>query len=819
MRLSMDSLTLRQSRARLEEIHPGCPVAEIPCQKTNKGHHMTAKNGPELFGRFSPAFIITYVNESCCQHYGKKKEDLIGINALSLFPDEYHDSIRDYLYSLTPENPVITAQFPWIHSEGKANWWHWVGWAIFDEAGAVIEYQVTGHDIPAHKRVHDQLREAWAEMEKRVSERTSELVKVNEELQQEIAKHRQIENELILSEARYRAIIEDQTELVIRLAPDLTFTFVNEAYCRCFGKTQEELIGSSVLPLIYEEDRPFFMDSVLSVSPEFRYTDSILRAVRGDGSIGWQEWSGHVIYQDRQLIECQAVGRDITKRKKTEEALKRSEANFRKLAETSPALIFVFNDDRFLYMNSTAKLATGCVGNDVGNINPWELVHPDFRCTLRQAGIERRKGEVVPPYETKLICTDGSELWGYLSADVINYEGQEAILGVIIDVTERKKMEEDILRASKLESLGILAGGIAHDFNNILTVISGNISLAKMILEPEHEIAELLNEVEKAAFQARDLTQQLLTFSKGGSPVKETASIQELLRDSVGFVLRGSNVICKQEISRDLWAVNVDKGQISQVVNNLIINADQAMPEGGLIHLYAENHLVPVDTSSLAAGSYVKISIQDQGIGIPEKHLPKVFDPYFTTKQRGNGLGLATCYSIIRKHAGDIKINSEFGVGTTIHVYLPACPQKSIDKKGLPKEALFGQGKILIMDDEVMVRETLGRMLQHLGYDTIFAGDGQEAIDLYLIAKNAGEPFDAVIMDLTIAGGMGGKEAARKLRAIDLKAKLLVSSGYSNDPVMAEFQNYGFCGVIPKPYEINGVNTVLHRVITASHLF
>ncbi len=669
------------------------------------------------------------------------------------------------------------------------------------------------YDITERKQMEEELRQARDELEIRVKERTAELTKLNERLQQEIVAHKEVEHELMINEARYRAIVEDQTELVIRALPDTTLTFVNEALCRFFGKQPEYFIGNSLLASIVKEDQAVVLEKLRSLTPENPDTAHTVRVVQKGGRISWHEWTSRAIFENQDIVEYQAVGRDVTERKKAEEALKQSETNFRKLAETSPALIYVFKEDQLLYANSRSKLTMGYIDDEIPRLDAWELIHPDYSGIVQNAFIDRRKGKLVAPYEVKLIGKQGQQIWGYLSADIIEYEGQEALLGVVIDISERKKMEEELLQATKLESLGILAGGIAHDFNNILTVISGNISLARMIMDAENEISELLNEVEKAAFQARDLTQQLLTFSKGGAPIKESASIQDLLIDSASFVLRGSNVSCKFAIQDDLWMVNVDKGQISQVVNNLIINADQAMPEGGSIQLAAENFLTPAAGLSLPAGKYVKISIKDQGIGIPEKHLTKVFDPYFTTKQKGHGLGLATCYSIIKKHAGDIKIQSEFGVGSTITIYLPACPEVAVVKKDLPPRALFGQGKILIMDDEAVVRETLGRMLKHLGYNTVFASDGHEAIELYLIAQEIGEPYDAVIMDLTIAGGMGGKEAVKRLLCIDSQAKVLVSSGYSNDPVMADFKQYGFCGIIPKPYEIAGVNQVLYEVL------
>lgn len=669
-------------------------------------------------------------------------------------------------------------------------------------------------DITEHKQMEDELRLTYDELEFRVIERTAELVSVNEKLRQEIVERQQIEQELLLSEARYRAIIEDQSELVLRMLPDKTITFVNEAYCKFFGKKAENFIGKSVVPTIYPDDQASLI-AKLNIIGSRQYEDvHSLRAVRHDGEICWQEWTSKAIVKGTEILEIQAVGRDISARKRTEEALQRSEANFRKLADTSPALILVYTDTGFLYINSTFETMLGYTREELFKMTPWDPIHPDYQELCKQHYFARLNGEKVAPYEILLQCKDGQEIWGYLNADILDYEGQTATLGIIVDVTERKKMEEDLLQASKLDSLGILAGGIAHDFNNILTVISGNVSLAKMIMNDDDEVSEILTEVEQAALQARDLTQQLLTFSKGGAPIRETASIQDLLHETTSFVLRGSNVSCSYAIADDLWPASIDKGQISQVINNLIINADQAMPDGGIIQLSAENIYSLSDLpSSLKAGNYIKITIRDHGIGIMEKHLSKIFDPYFTTKQKGHGLGLATCYSIIKKHEGDINISSVIGSGTTIKIYLPAFPDQKIEQKNQPRLALQGQGKVLIMDDEAIVRDTLGKMLQRLGYTINTAVDGLSAIEQYLKAKQLNEPFDIVLMDLTIAGGMGGKEAVKKLLEIDPEAKVIVSSGYSNDPVMANFRQYGFCGILPKPYEIQAVNQILYELL------
>ena len=384
-------------------------------------------------------------------------------------------------------------------------------------------------------------------------------------------------------------------------------------------------------------------------------------------------------------------------------------------------------------------------------------------------------------------------------------------------IIERKKMEAELQNIDKLESIGALAGGIAHDFNNLLTGIVGNISLAKMY-SSEEKVIERLTEAERASMQSRHLTQQLLTFSKGGAPVKETASISELLKDTTQFALSGSNVKSLFSIPDDLWQVKIDKRQISQVIQNLVANADQAMPIGGVIKIRAENVIISdKDNLPISEGKYIKISVSDEGIGISKEYLTKIFDPYFTTKakgsEKGTGLGLTICHSIIEKHSGYITVESEVEIGTTFYIYLPTF-QREVSEEVEVKERIFsGTGRILVMDDEEIVRKVTGDVLNHLGYNVDFACDGSEAIELYQKAKESGNPFDAVILDLTIPGGMGGKKAVEKLFEIDPEVKAIVSSGYSTDPIMSDYKQYGFSEAVAKPYNIKELGEILHRVI------
>lgn len=417
---------------------------------------------------------------------------------------------------------------------------------------------------------------------------------------------------------------------------------------------------------------------------------------------------------------------------------------------------------------------------------------------------------------TILVSSDGTErIIADSGAPIRDRDGN--IIGVVLvfhDITERVIIEAELQKSQKLESIGVLAGGIAHDFNNMLGIISGNISYALSIIDNKGELFEILNDAQTGTKQAQKLTQQLLTFAKGGAPVKKEANLKELLKESALFVTRGSKVSIEFIFPEDLRTVNVDIGQMNQAISNLVINATQAMPGGGIIQIKADNEtLSPNNNILLPAGNYVKISLKDNGIGIQEKHLQNIFDPYFTTKQKGSGLGLTTTYSIIKKHVGNISVESKIGKGTTFNIYLPASEIKTIiDQKKISVEHK-GHGKILLMDDQEMILKIAGRLFERIGYETAFAKDGKQAIDMYREAFQSNYPFDLVILDLTVPGGMGGAEAILELSEIDPKVKAIVSSGYSNDPIMANYKDYGFCAVIPKPFTIADIKEILIKIL------
>jgi signal transduction histidine kinase/ActR/RegA family two-component response regulator len=395
--------------------------------------------------------------------------------------------------------------------------------------------------------------------------------------------------------------------------------------------------------------------------------------------------------------------------------------------------------------------------------------------------------------------------------------GQEC-RAVLDDITDHKRAEEDRLILNKLESTSILAAGIAHDFNNLLTMILLNLELAETLIPPGEDLAHHLEQAKQAGLMASGLTQQLLTFASGGAPVRKPTHLAGVVEASVRLAVGGSAVRCDFSLAEDLWPVEVDAGQIGQVIRNLVLNAREAKPTGGVISVRAENVVLrPSENPSLPPGDYVRVSVTDWGGGISKEVLPKIFDPYFSTKQRGTqkgmGLGLSICHTVIQKHGGAIAVESEPGVGTTFRLHLPA------SRKLLPKEkasvpaGVLGKRKILVMDDEEVVRKLVRRLLQQMGHEVELAEDGQSAVAAYESAKDQGHPFDAAILDLTIRDGVGGQETIRELLKIEPAVKAIVVSGYANDPALLEPERYGFKGVLRKPFDRHNLRTVLARVL------
>jgi PAS domain S-box-containing protein len=469
------------------------------------------------------------------------------------------------------------------------------------------------------------------------------------------------------------------------------------------------------------------------------------------------------------------------------------------------------------YISPRAEAYTGFTPEEIAGRNFIEFIHPDDReLQLSRFAEQLTGGEFTD--EFRVVDKDGKVLWVRSSGRSIEERGVVVgMRGVLTDITAEKRSEDEDLRVAKLESLSVLAGGIAHDFNNILTSVIANLSVAADEVAAGESVAESIVEARSAAAMAQALTRQLLTFSKGGDPVKKVLSIGDLLRERIQLMLTGSRSSIDLQVPESLWPVEMDPSQIGQAIDNLVINADQAMPDGGMIRVSAGNSFFDGSDhgrrTSVPPGRYVWIEVADQGSGIPAHALSKIFDPYFTTKLDGSGLGLATTHSVVTRHGGRIRVRSEPGQETVFTIHLPAAEDDVALETPRKSNPSLGSGRILVMDDDRLLLKSAVRVLRRLGYQVQTAVDGDTALAEYEAAAAVGKPFDLVILDIVIPGGMGGGETIARLREIDPDIRAIVSSGYSTDPIMANYKDYGFGGVVAKPYDLGELGRAVREVL------
>jgi two-component system, cell cycle sensor histidine kinase and response regulator CckA len=622
------------------------------------------------------------------------------------------------------------------------------------------------------------------------------------------------------SEEKFRAFFESAGIGATQL--DLAtgrFLKVNARFCQITGYSQEELRAMTFRDITHpedlERDSEGFLRMVSGKAPDYVAEK---RYIRKDRCIVWVQISATLVRDAYgKPLGTAGIVQDITMRKQAEEKLRASEERFRAAVDYFPDVFVIYNAERQLqFVNAAAQKLVNMpleafLGKRIEEITPPEI-HSQWLPLLERAMASRSvvSGEITLPLPDNYIIQNSTFV------PLLDDHGRIfQVLGIAQDITARKKIEEERQKSQKLESIGLLAGGIAHDFNNILTAILGNITLAKMVLPPGDKSADRLTLAEQASLRARNLAQQLLTFAKGGAPIKETISVPHLLEESAALALRGSRIKGQYFFPADLWPIEADESQLLQAINNLTINAVQAMPGGGILEFHAANDLLtPENKFGLPAGKYVRIAIRDHGSGIPKKDQQRIFDPYFTTKETGSGLGLTISFSIVKRHGGTIIVDSTPDEGSTFTLFLPAAAEIEVGPQAEDERELIpGNSRVLVMDDDEAVKEIASEMLQHLGYRVATANDGAAAIAAYRQAMAAGEPFDAVIMDLTVPAGMGGKETVRRLLAIDPQARVIVSSGYGNDPIMSDYAEYGFKGVIPKPYRMKELGRALQKVI------
>ena len=483
-------------------------------------------------------------------------------------------------------------------------------------------------------------------------------------------------------------------------------------------------------------------------------------------------------------------------------------------------------DRRILFVSREAERLSGwkqdqAVGRPLGEV--FQLVD-GAQQTVGDNPVEAIFASGLPvgsTTELRLLRRDGRDQPITFSAYPVRSAGGEVMGGVVLlhDHSERLRTEQELLRLQRIESITLLAGGIAHDFNNILTGILGNLSLARSCLNVQDPVFAIVKTAERATLRAKDLTRQLQGFIHGDAPQRQPVVLDELLRESAQFILRGTNCRLSLRLAAGLWPAAVDEGQISQVLHNLLLNGVQAMPDGGTIEITADNvELTGEHPEPLPPGHYIRIRLRDEGCGIPAEHLPRIFDAYFTTKQRGTGLGLATTYSILQAHDGNIAVESQVGIGTCFTLFFPATDAPAQPAATAPSAAgdesaeaplPLGAGRLLLMDDEPMIQQISGEMLRHLGYQVDFARDGQEAVEKYRLAYGSDNPYRLVIMDLTIPGGQGARETLKPLQSIDPEVRTVVTSGYANDPALLHPLEHGFHAAIVKPFNLHQLGEAL----------
>ena len=641
----------------------------------------------------------------------------------------------------------------------------------------------------------------------------------------DITEAKKLRERLELSEKRHReaaSLMADyifEVEIDEKRRPNLVWTSSNLSKITGRG-VEEAATVEQWKDIFHPEDYPKAMRLLAEVLERHEGGEIDCRTFLKSGEMRWVHVKVQPVVDEATGQTVRILGSviDISERKRAEEALRESEKRFRRMFDDSPVgVVSVSPDFRFLRCNESFCDFLGYRESELLGRTFLDVTHPDDLNAGKREIQAILAGELEKvAFSKRYLHKDGRTLWGRLNIRLIRDERDQPLhfLTVVEDITHRKQAEDERAKLERLEAIGLLAGGIAHDFNNMLTGITVNISLAQMSQSSGEDISECLTDAERAATRARDLTRQLLTFARGGAPVKDVASVEELIRESARFVQHGSKVTLDFEIAPDLNCAHIDQGQIAEVMNNLVINAIQAMPKGGRVILSADNATVGPDNDlNLKAGNYLKIAVADTGQGIDPKSMGRIFEPYFTTKEKGVGLGLATSYSIAARHGGTLSVDSQLGKGTTFTLYLPSAKDMQPLKPEKSEIVDGGKGRILMMDDDESVLQAGSKILRQMGYAVETARDGTEAVDKYRRQLESGDPFSVVILDLTVPDGMGGLQAMKELLLLDPEVKAIVSSGYSEDAVMAEHRQYGFSCKLAKPYTFAELSQVLARTL------
>ena len=763
--------------------------AEEALLQSEERYRLLAENSLDIISTNLHDGTFQYVSPACHRILGYKPEELVGHSIYDLFhPDEIASLTKAVSQVIDNPGKALTI-FRYRHKEGHYVWLEATTQPIYGSSNSKVLYFVS--------------------VARDVSERI------------------QAEEALLQSEARYRLLAHNLPNIsVIVFDRDMRYLVVEGGALPPNSFSTQLIEGKTLYEVLPPETAnkilPYYQAALAGIETTFEdyYDDRVLLVM----AVPVRDEKG-------KITNGMILSQDITNLKRSEQSLANEKERLSvTLSSIGDAVITTDLKGNITLINKVAENLTNstyteAIGQPIETVMHLvdEKTHAQRESPLWEC---LSTGQVViMQNHTLLVALDGTEYVIMDSCAPIR-DQQSNIIGAVMvfrDVTSQLKLEAELQKAAKLESLGVLAGGLAHDFNNLLTGITGYLDLSKYYLENSEtlqitELKDFINQAQTATERARELTIQLLTFAKGGRPIKNTVALPQLIEESTRFMLHGTNVKSVFALPQDLLTVTADAGQLGQVFQNLVLNAIQAMPEGGSIIISAANVRLGESTlPEIEAGLYVRLSFQDEGVGIPHDNLLKIFDPYFTTKNSGNGLGLAICHSIIRQHKGHIEVESVLGKGTTFTLYLPAINQQAETVVShVAAVSKYAQAttpmRILVMDDEQLLRNLVKQFLQRMGHTVEVATEGKEACQLYQAAFEAGHPFDVALLDLTIPGGMGGKQTMTKLLELDPYATGVVCSGYSNDPIMANYMQYGFKEVLPKPYNMGTLARILEKL-------
>jgi PAS domain S-box-containing protein len=767
--------------------------AEAVLRESERRYRLIAENVNDVIWTMDLDFNFTYVSPSIFKLVGLTVQEALNKSISELFTPsslqtalEAIDREREFRLQNPPEaNRRITVELEEYRRDGSTLWTSNEITYLRDEDRTLIGYVGVSRDISEKKRIETAMRE---------------------------------------SEERFRSMIQSSSDIILILDDKGCLTYESPSFARILGYRPGQFIGRSPLPVVSSDD----LDRVSqALTATFHFLNDgppvEFRCRKADGSRVVLEAVG-INQLDNPAINGIVLNiRDITQRKEAEDKLRKSEERYRLMIEEIEDGYYESDlDGNLTFFNDYLCRITKRSREELSGLNYRDYTDAEnAEILLKSFSNIFRTGQPAQ-FEYQILRADGAKRYMESTVSLMrDASGKPAgFRGIATDITEKKQQEENRIIMDKLESTGLLAGGIAHDFNNLLGVILGNLGLITLPEEDPLGNIAFLEEAVRAVSEAKKLTNQFITLAKGGDPITQVISLSELLRDQATLVLRGSRIAAEFSIPEDLWTIKADEGQMGQVVRNILLNAREAMPEGGTITTVAENvHLDTPDSHIPKPGNYVKVTVSDQGQGVPPDSLQKIFDPYFSTKsrgsQRGMGLGLTICRSIIQKHGGAISITSTSGRGALVSFYLPAY-QNGNERKPRPLDRTMEKTRVLVMDDEEGMRKMIGMILKRIGFEAEVVRTGEEAVEMYEGARNAERSFDLVILDLTVRGGMGGRETVRRLLEIDPEVKAIVASGYNQDPVMQNYRDYGFKGALIKPFFINELTEVLSGIIGSS---